>query len=93
MNHAQFAKMYTERNTPTYARIVVDFRPQKLDPNIVRITARGNLIKYQGELATRTTYITTTRIIWNSIISTDGTRYGCLDVGDVYLKTPMDKFA
>ena len=28
----------------TYANIVVDYRPQKEDPNRVRITAGGNLI-------------------------------------------------
>ena len=44
MNHAQIAKMYAEGKTPTYARSVVDFRPQKSDPNRVRITAGGNLI-------------------------------------------------
>ena len=41
---------------------------------------------------TRTADITTTKIIWNSVISTEGARYGCLDVGDFYLETPMDKF-
>ena len=92
MNHAQIAKMYAEGKTPTYARIVVDFRPQKSDPNRVRITAGGNLIKCPGELTTRTADITTTKIIWNSVISTEGARYGCLDVGDFYLETPMDKF-
>jgi hypothetical protein len=44
--------------TVTYARIVVDYRPQKADPNRVRITVRGNLIDYPGELTTRTADIT-----------------------------------
>ena len=34
----------------TYARIVVDYRPQKADPNRVSITGRRNLIQYPGEL-------------------------------------------
>ena len=84
--------MYAEGKTPTYARIVVDFRPQKSDPNRDRITAGDNLIKYLGELTTRTADITSTKIIWNSVISTEGARYGYLDVGDLYLETPMDKF-
>ena len=41
---------------------------------------------------TRTADITTTKTIWNSVISTEGTSYGCLDVGDIYLETPMNKF-
>ena len=74
MNHAQIANMYAEGNTPTSARILVDCRPQKSDPNRVRITAGGNLIKCLGELTTRTTGITTTKILWNSVISTKGAR-------------------
>ena len=30
--------------TVTYAKMVVDYRPQKEDPNRVRITAGGNLM-------------------------------------------------
>ena len=48
----------------TYARIVVDYRPQKSDPNRVRITVGGNLLKddYPGELTTRTADLTTSKI-------------------------------
>ena len=63
MNHTQIAKMYTEGKTPTYARIVVDFQPQKSDTNIVRITTGGNLTKCPDELTTRTADITITNII------------------------------
>ena len=83
--------MYAEGKTPSYARIVVDFRPQQLDPNRVRITASGNLIKCSGKLTTRTADIATTIIIWNSVISTEGARYRCLNVGDFYLETPIEK--
>jgi hypothetical protein len=38
--------------TVTYALVVIDYRPQKEDPNRVRITAGGNLITYPGELTT-----------------------------------------
>ena len=92
MNQAQIANMYAEGKTPTYARIVVDVQPQKLDPNRVRITAGGKLIKCPGKLTTRMADITTTKLIWNSVISTEGVQYGCLGVGDVYPETSMDKF-
>ena len=63
------------KNIPTerviiHARIVVDYRPQKVDPNRVRITADGNLIQYPGELTTRTADLRTTKIMLNSVIST-----------------------
>ena len=54
----------------TYARIVVDFRPQKEDPNRVRITVGGNLIDYPYELTTRTADLTASKVMWNLVIST-----------------------
>ena len=71
--------------------MVVDFRPQKEDPNRVRITAGGNLIKYAGELTTRTADLTTPKMLWNSAISTEVARYMVLDIGNFYLETPMDE--
>ena len=64
----------------TYANIIVDYIPQKEDPNCVRITAGGNLIIYPGELTTRTADITTSKILWNSVLSTKNTKYMCLDI-------------
>jgi hypothetical protein len=51
----------------TYARVVVDHRPPKADPNRIQITAGGNLINYPGELTTRTADITTSKLHWNSV--------------------------
>ena len=64
----------------TYARIVVDYRPQKEDPNRVRTTVGGNLINYPFELTTRTADITTSKIMWNLVISTPGVQYFPADV-------------
>ena len=74
----------------TYARLVVDFRPQKAYPNRVRITAGGNLIKYPGELTTRTADMTTAKILWNSILSTEDARFMGIDINNFYLGTPID---
>jgi hypothetical protein len=58
MSHNDIANIPKGR-TVTYGRIVIDYRPQKADPNRVRITAGGNLIKdYPGELTTRTADLT-----------------------------------
>ena len=48
----------------TYANITVDYRPQKEDPNRVRITAGGNLIIYPGKLTTRTAHHQNVRPIY-----------------------------
>ena len=89
MTHEQIAAIPRDR-VVTYARVVVNFLPQKEDPNRVRITEGGNLMKYPGELTTRTADLTASKLLWNSTVSTRGSRHMCLDVGNFYLETPMD---
>ncbi len=47
MNHTEILLIPADC-TITYARVVVDFRPQKADPHRICITAGGNLINYPG---------------------------------------------
>ena len=91
MTPAQVRAIPKDR-TVTYARIVVDFRPQKKDPNRVRITAGGNLLTYPGELTTRTADLTTSKILWNSVLSTNDARFMGIDVKSFYLCTPLDRY-
>ena len=79
MTHDEIAKIPKDR-VVTYTRIVCDYRPQKEDPNRVRLAAGGNLIDYPEDCKTRTTDVTTSKIMWNSVISTPGARYACADV-------------
>jgi hypothetical protein len=76
----------------TYANVVVDFRPQKEDPHRIRITAGGNLINYPGELTTQTADITTSKLHWNSLLSTQKAKYMCLDLKKIYLSAPLDQY-
>jgi hypothetical protein len=76
--------------TVTYANIVVDFRPQKEDLHRIRITAGGNLINHSGKLTTRTADITTSKLHWNSVLSTQKAKYTCLDLKKIYLSAPLD---
>ena len=90
MTHEEIRTILKDR-TVTYPRVVVDHRPQKPDPNRVRITAGGNLISYPDELTTRTADLITAKVMWNNVISTLGTRYACIDIDNMYLATnPMD---
>ena len=91
LTHDQIKTIPRDR-TVTYARIVVDFRPQKPDPNRVRITAGGNLIHYPGELTTRTADLTTSKILWNSVVSTEDAKYMCIDIKKFYLGTPLERY-
>jgi hypothetical protein len=76
----------------TYARIVVDYQPQKDDPKRVCITDGGNLIDYPGKLTTRTADLVTSKMLWNSVLSTPNAKYACADIGDMYLQTPMHQY-
>ena len=70
MNHTEIIKAYAEKQKFTYAKIVVDFCLQKEDPHRIRITAGGNLIQYKGNVSTQTAELTTSKLLWNSVIST-----------------------
>jgi hypothetical protein len=89
MTHKEILLIPTDR-TITYAQVVVDFRPQKADPHRIRITAGGNLINYPGELTTRTADLTTSKLMWNSVLITEDTKYMCLDNKNFYLTAPLD---
>ena len=91
MTHEQIRCIPADR-TVTYARIVVDYRPQKADPNRVRITVGGNLIDYPYELTTRTANLSTSKMLWNSTISTEGAKFAVADIANMYLETPMDRY-
>ena len=69
---------------------MVNFRPQKEDPNRVRITVGGNLISYPDELTTRTADLITVKTMLNSVVSTPGARFAGADAGNFYLNTPLD---
>jgi len=70
--------------TATFARIVCDHRPQKIDrPNRTRITACGNFIKdYPGEVSTDTAGLETIKIHWDSTIPTPGAKYMTIDISN-----------
>jgi hypothetical protein len=79
MTHDEIKHIPSDR-TVTYARVVVGFCPQKADPHQIQITVGGNLINYPGELSIQTANLTTSKLMWNRVLSTEGTKYMCLDI-------------
>ena len=92
MTHAKIKQAYADKVNFTYAKIVVDFRPQKEDSYQIRITAGGNLLTYKGNVSTRTADLSTSKLLWNSVLSTDGAKYMCLDIKKIYLTAALDYF-
>jgi hypothetical protein len=76
----------------TYARVVVNHRPQKKEHNRIRITARGNLINYPGKLTTRMADITTAKLHWKSVLSTPNAKFMCIVIKNFYLSAPLDRY-
>ena len=61
----------------SYSRIVVDYRPQKEEPNRTRLTVGDSLIVFAGDVRTPTEDITTSKLIINITIYKPGSRYMC----------------
>ena len=76
----------------TYGRIVVDYRPQKQEPHRTRLTVGGNLINYPDSVATKTAEVNTAKLLFNSVISTPKAKFACVDIGNFYLGTKMERY-
>ncbi len=92
MKHNELAKILQTGKKLTFAHLLVNHRPQKEDPNQIRITAMGNLVNYDGELSVQTADINTAKMHWNSIISTKNTKYMCLDIKKIYLTAALEYY-
>ena len=73
MTHAEIANI-PKIQTITYAHVVVNFCPQKTNLHRIQITAGRNLINYLGKLSTRTADLTTSKLMWDSVLSMEGAK-------------------
>ena len=77
----------------TYIRKVCTYRPDKSEPNRTRFTAMGNLITdYTGKISTETAGLELIKMHWNSVLSTNKAKYMTMDISNMYLNTPLDRF-
>jgi hypothetical protein len=70
MNHNNIKKILKAGKKFTYANLVVDFFPQKKDPNRIRIVAGGNLIDSAKKSLVPAANIGMAKLHWNSVVST-----------------------
>jgi hypothetical protein len=78
--------------TATYARIVVELRPQKQEVERTRLTVGGDRIDYPGDVSTETADITTAKLLCNSVVSTPKAKFMVADIHNFYLNTPMPHY-
>jgi hypothetical protein len=88
MNHNKIKKTYTEKQKFTYAKTAVDYCPPKEDLHCIRITTGGNLIQYKGDVSTRTVDLTTSKLLWNSVLITRNAKCMCLDIKIHFISLP-----
>ena len=70
----------------TYGKFECTVRPQKDEPNRTRLTLGGNRINYAEEVGTPTAEMLLVKIMLNSVVSTPGAKFMCLDISDFYLE-------
>ena len=71
----------------TYARYVVDYRPEKDEPWRLRITCGGDRLDYHGNITTHSASMETIKCHLNSIISTPGAKAATGDISNMYLES------
>jgi hypothetical protein len=76
----------------TYAKFVVELKPNKAEVHRTRLTVGGDKVHYPGDVGTPTADLTLVKMHINSVISTPGARYMTLDVKNFYLNTPMVRY-
>ena len=76
----------------TYLRLVSSIRPDKAEQNRVRITVGGDRLDYVGSTTTRMASLTTTKCLFNSVLSTPNARFMNADIANFYYRTPLDVY-
>jgi hypothetical protein len=94
MTHDEMKHVLQQNKTFTYGNPAVNYKPQKEDPNSNRITITvgGNLFTYESSPSVRTADLDMAELHWNSIISTPGAQYMCLDIKSFYLTACLEYY-
>ena len=71
---------------------MVDIRPEKKDPNRVRITAGGDRLDYHGETSTETASLETAKILLNSVLSTKNAKFMAIDISNFFIQTDLEDY-
>ena len=78
--------------TVTYRKIVDEIRPQKAETRRTLLTVGGNLINFPVDVTIPTADLATSKIIFNSVLSTKNVKCMCIDMENFYLNNPMDRY-
>ena len=76
----------------TYGKKEVSIRPHKAEKFRVRLTVGGDKLVFDGEMATQCAGLVTTKILFNSVISTPGAKFSVINIKNMYYGTPMSTY-
>ena len=82
----------TTGSTVTYGNIVAEIRPQKYETHRTRLALGGDLIRFPGGFTTPAADLTTSKILFNSVISTPNETFMRSDISNFFLSNPMDQY-
>ena len=77
------------RKDITYGRVVVAYKPDKLEQYRSRLTTGGDRINYPFDTSAPTADLPTIKLLWNSVLSSPGAKYITMDISNFYLGSPM----
>ena len=67
-------------------------RPKKEEVNWIRITAGGDRLEFQGDASTVTAELETTKIVFNSILSTLDAKFMTIYISNMYLNMTLQEY-
>ena len=80
---------FDRRKDVTYTRIVVAYKPDKLENNYSRVIVGGNRLTILTDCSAPTADLPTIKLPWNSVLSTLGATHFTMDVSNFYSESPM----
>jgi hypothetical protein len=92
MMHDEIKHMLRHNKKLTYGNPVNYYCPQKEDPNRIQIIARGYLVTYESSQLVCTADLDTAKLHWNSVMSTPGAKFMCLNIKTSYLTARLEYF-
>jgi hypothetical protein len=72
-----------------HTMVVCEVRPEKDDPDRIRITIGGNRICYPGNVGTNSASLELVKLLLNTVLSRKGAWFSTIDLKNFYLDTPM----
>lgn len=75
----------------TYGKFECKVRPEKADPNRVRLAVGGDRITSVIDVSTPTAEMLVSKILFNSVVSTKGAKFMTMDIKNFYLMTPLNR--